>query len=102
MYNNTMITMVEDLSNNGQLLASMFVEILKVKEKFEAQQNENKMYVRLLGRCDRLYVGIEYINGGTDALGYIYVTNLNTPKIEKFVEMIIEKLVKNYGYNHIV
>lgn len=102
MYNNTMITMVEDLSNDGQLLVSMFVEILKVKEKLEKQQDKYKMYIRILGNSDRLYVGIEHPSGSTDSLGYIYITNLTTAKFEKFVEVIIEKLEKNYGYNHTV
>ena len=98
MYNNVMITMVEDLSDNGQLLVGMFVEILKVKEKLEKQQDKYKMYIRVLGNSDRLYVGIEHPSGSTDSLGYIYITNLNVIKIEKFVETIIEKLIKYYGY----
>ena len=98
MYNNTMITMVEDLSNDGQLLVSMFVEILKVKEKLEKQQDKYKMYIRVLGNSNRLYVGIEHPSGSTDSLGYIYITNMNVAKIEKFVETIIEKLVNYYGY----
>ena len=92
-----MLTMIDSLSNDGQLLVGMFTELIKVKEKFDNQQENWKIYIRLLGNSDRLYVGIEHIKGYTESLGYIYITNLNTPKIEAFIEKIIEKL-KNYGY----
>ena len=92
-----MLTMIDSLSNDGQLLVGMFTELIKVKEKFDNQQENWKIYIRLLGNSDRLYVGIQHIKEYTESLGYIYITNLNTPKIEAFIEKIIEKL-KNYGY----
>ena len=107
-----MLTLIDSLSNDGQLFIVLVAEILRIKEKLE-NNTPNRLYFRLVVGSEkygaRFYVGVEQHykiksywseRDGTsnNSLGYIYTKNLTTLKVEKFIETIVEKLVKDYGY----
>ena len=109
-----MLTMIDSLSTDGQLLVGLIGEVIKIKEKLESNA-PHRLYFKMVVGSEkfggRFYVGVEKHYKSfdywkeketeetcNDSLGYIYIKNLNTPKIEAFIEKIIEKLVKDYGY----